>query len=71
MQTTSSHKVTVITHGALRIDGNGLFLVFADVAFSINIIETSRPLSNIKETINRALIAMSAQAKAMDSAAIM
>jgi hypothetical protein len=49
MQTTSSHKVTVITHGALRIDGNGLFLVFADVAFSINIIETSRLLSNIKK----------------------
>src|SRR5665647_578793 len=37
MQTTSSHKVIVIAHGAWRIDGNGLFLVFADVAFSINI----------------------------------
>ena len=30
-RTTSSHKVTVITHGAWRIDGNVLFLVFADV----------------------------------------
>jgi hypothetical protein len=36
MQTTSSNKVAAITHGVWRIDGNGLFLVFADVVFSIN-----------------------------------
>jgi len=47
MQTTSSRKVTVITHGAWRIDGNGLILVFADVAFSINIMRQA-DLNNCK-----------------------
>jgi hypothetical protein len=37
MQTTSSNKVVTIAHGALRIDGSGWFLVFADVAYSIDL----------------------------------
>ena len=109
MQTTNSHKVAVITHGAWHIDGNGLFLVFADVAFSINIMRQvdlnncklkrhyscglvecmkkdfckfcincadagkycGHPSIKYNETINRTLIAMSDQEKAMESAAIM
>jgi len=109
MQTTSSHKVTVITHGVWRIDDNGFFLVFVEVVFSINIMSQvdlnnckskrhyscglvecmkkdfcefcidctdagkycGHPSNQYNETINRALIAMSDQEKAMDSAAIM
>jgi hypothetical protein len=109
MQMTISHKVTVITRGAWRIDSIGLFLVFADVAFSISIMRQV-DLSNCKsklhyscglvecmkikfckfcidcadagkycghpsikysETMNRALIAMSDQEKAMASATIL
>lgn len=36
MQTTSSNMVAVTTHGAWCIDENGLFLVFSDEYFSIN-----------------------------------
>ncbi|MCR4299429.1 MAG: hypothetical protein NUV75_11905 [Gallionella sp.] len=51
MQTSSSHKVTVITHGAWHIDDNGLFLVFADVAVSINIMRQA-DLKNCKLKIH-------------------
>lgn len=109
MQTANSHKVAAITHGAWHIDDNGLFLAFADVAFSINIMRQAdlnncklkrhyscglmecmkkvfcefcincadagqycgHPSIKYNETINRALIAMRDQEKAMDSAAIM
>jgi len=109
MQTTSSNTVAAITNGAWRIDGNGLFLVFADVAFSINkmrkvdlnhcqlkrhyacgLVECMKKefcefsidcadagkycghqSVEYTEMMNRALIAMSDQEKAMDSVAIM
>jgi hypothetical protein len=109
MPATRSHKVTVITRGAWRIDGIGLFLVFADVTFSISIMRQvdlnnckskihyscglvecmkkdfcefcincadagkycGHPSVKYTETMNQALIAMSDQEKAMDSAAIL